>query len=387
MSNVNVSSLLIETRKKLQSASEAGATQTASGIDFANDTVLVSSANEILNAQEIEYSMNAAANEDRLNVEHLNDDFMKAFSQYQAVLNMEQLARNSAEELSVVHSSVLQQLSAANQSVASLELQKNSAANEVSLARQLVSALRQEKSEKIMMHDDNIASYQNQVTSSKLSIGNYNNSINASNSNISNMQNQIGELSMLLEATFIPEEKALIQQKIDNLKAQIEKERANIFEMNKLISEQEKNISQLEGKISKEEKAKSKTETSYNQKIAEAEANLENKEKNYDMLNEKLAEAVYSQTGLTLQEAEMSFKVKEAQIYLQSVSDLLKILSTEMQNIEFQLVDAKEKLVVSQDDENDASERTMQLEAKYNTDVQIAIQKRQQNQGKNVFLG
>ena len=86
------------------------------------------------------------------------------------------------------------------------------------MEERLLEAYVGEKSEKIMMHDDNIASYQNQVTSSKRSIGNYNNSINASNSNISNMQNQIGELSTLLEATFIPEEKALIQQKIDNLK-------------------------------------------------------------------------------------------------------------------------------------------------------------------------
>lgn len=387
MSNVNVSSILIESRKRLQSAGGAEVTQSTSGIDFANDTVLVSAANELMSAQEFEYSMNAIANDDRLNVEHLNDDFLKTLSQYQAVLNMEQLARNSAEELSIVHSSVLQQLVAANQNVATLEAQRNNAANEVTMASEQLSLLRQEKTQKILMHNDKIDGYNSEILGAKQNISDCERSINKSNSNIANAKTQINSLTSALSLALMPEEKAAIQQQIDNLKAQIRQEEANIELKRQQISSQNDKIAHLEQMIADEENAKSVTIASLDEKISIAEADLEKKENSYNAINEQLANAVYTQTGLTLQEAESAFKVQEAQIYLQSVSDLLKILSFEMSKIEEQQIAAQDELSVSQNNENIASERTMQLEVEYNADVEVAIQKRQQNKGKNIFLG
>jgi len=387
MSDVNLSSILVDNKKKNQlTGATISEKNTEQGIDFKNDTVVVSAQNELFCAEDLEKSETAKADSSRMELAHVDEDYNTLMTDYQRVLMQEQLARSATESLTVTQASVFEQLSFVNQEVASLENKKANSEKAVAQSHNLITSLTKEKSEKLAAHDAKISGLNSQISANNRSIQNLNKNKSSASKTISDARSTKSNLEAQLASAQTDADKAAIREAIARQDAIIAKAEQDISNTDAKIAELQAQISNFETQISNERKLKQETREFYSPKIEQATAQLAENENNVNIFTEQLANAVYKQTGLTMQEANISQMIKEAQIYEQSVNAMLKSLEQQIETTEEKQENVTKHKDVAEKKEKDAMNATeMKREKLTEAEIQTKTHAKQK-QKNNSFL-
>ena len=411
MSDLTFSSILIENRKIVKNNDSNIANEkskTESGIDFKNDTVLVSAKNEVDYAKGVENTKELNKSFAQMEVDHLDRNYANILNQYQNAITLNTMARAATESLATNQKSILEQLTQSNTDVANAEAAKNDAQANLNQANEKVSYLLSTKNKLVNTHDSKIASLGHAISSIQSNISNKsaqktsaNSALDSAKSKKSSAQSTILSLKEQLSSlkgddAEVVAQRAELEQKIAAQENIIAQQDATITYQENLIASLEqdiaglnRNLSEKEAALSQEQASKAATINEYNASISSAEIDAAQAKANLEARSQELADAVYTQTGLTLQAASISKMIKEAQAYEISTRIMLESIQKEMAALEAKRTEAKEKLDKEDKELQTAKETTQTKEDLYKqTEITTKAKytKKDEEKEQNVFL-
>ncbi len=412
MSDITFSSILIENRKAVRSDNTSVVendtkAQSKNGIDFKNDTILVSAKNEVDYAKGIENSKDLNKSFAKMETEHLNRDYQTTLNQYQNAISLDRIARSATESLATSQSSVLQQLTKSNEEIATLEIQEAEAQKNVNQFNTQISALNVQKSNLVSAHNLKISSLNEQISAKRLNLFNFSSkktavstklstsrsSLSTANSNITSLKNSLGNIPS--EAEGAAEQRAIIlnaiseqESSINSINLTINRYEQEIASLNNQITSTNSTIANLEAQRAQEEAAKAATVAKYNELIGTSEAELALAKAQLETLTQSLANAVYIQTGLTLQAASISKMIKEAQTFEKSTTTMVANADTKMEKLDEKRTTANEKLEEKDQEYQIAQLTTKDKENEYKKteENEKAKQTKKEEKEQNIFL-
>ncbi|MDD3593014.1 MAG: hypothetical protein PHX18_00130 [Candidatus Gastranaerophilales bacterium] len=248
----------------------------------------------LINKTEKELDKNIEENQ----LTSISNNFKTAQGEYLNYSGMLDQAKAVSDSLSTQSASLLSQLTKSDAKIAGLNTQRDAAQTEVNSIKTTKSGIEQQKSLQLT------------------NLGRQKGSVNSSISNVS------GKLSAAQSEAAMPaadgSENTAAKALVSALQSQLASLKENLNKINQEISE---------------------TTKDYNQKINEQEQKLNKAEANFNKISNELNQELVVNNGISLESAQVTQTLKEAQVYERSVETLLTTAEAKMNKLE-----AEEKL-------------------------------------------
>lgn len=354
MTNLTFNSILWDNKRFQATGSSATANQTkANGIDFKNDTILVSAKKDFTEAQETEFNKTSKETSIKMDSTRLELEHQNLLNSYTNHLQLRDTARNLANQLTSQLTTTSEALEQNTLKIKTIETNKANLESNIVKTEGNISSLKLDKAGQLSQitagkeaainnHDNKISSLSNQKSSLK-----------SSNSNLSS---RISSLEAVL-SNATEEEKANINSQIASLRSQ--------------ISANKEKISKIEKQIEAEKTAKANTIAQYDNQYATTEANFNNQiqnaenelatlNKNLNQTNSELAEANFVQAGLLVQENTLKTEIKENNAFLRNEMSIIAKLQEKMDANKAEKENNDKKLEKASKETTTAKETTTQ---------------------------
>lgn len=356
---LNTESILVEAQKK-QVAKKSGEKK-ASGIDFKNDTMLVTARAKLASTQKVENNRLLSYTTASLEQSHTDSEVSTILSTYQNLLNEQRQAQAQSASLSTRNQSALEKLAKQNEVVAGLEEERATSQGVISQLSSQISTLNTQKTNTRNAYDSRISSTRTSKQSAIASIS-------------SSYDSQIASKESSITDDMTEEEKSAIQSEISSLRSQ----KASA------IAAKEK---EYDDQIAALETAKADALRPIENSLNEKSSALATERANLNAIEARLGQEIFVQIGFSLEQASIASLLKEAQTYENSVNAMLKTTSEELAAKEITQEEATKKTEEAKAEYEKAKNETATEETAYNAlEAEIKAQYEKEENDKNIFL-